>query len=148
MLGLTPLNRNSVTRRSNDLIDFYNIFDDFFSDDGFFKKPSQVAPFRVDLKDESDHYKVEADLPGFKKEDIRIDFEEGRLIISANHNDEVQEEKNNYIHRERKSCSMQRAIYLKDVKADEIEAKLEDGVLSIEIPKVQSNIVKKQIEIK
>ena len=148
MLGLTPLNRNSVTRRSNDLIDFYNIFDDFFSDDGFFKKQSQVAPFRVDLKDESDHYKVEADLPGFKKEDIRIDFEEGRLIISANHNDEVQEEKNNYIHRERKSCSMQRAIYLKDVKADEIEAKLEDGVLSIEIPKVQSNIVKKQIEIK
>ncbi len=148
MLSLTPLGRNSVARKTNDLFDFYSIFDDFFNDDGFFRKPNQIAQFRVDLKDEGDHYKVEADLPGFKKEDINLEFEEGRLVISATRQDEVNEEKNNYIHRERKSCSMQRVLYLKDVKTEDIEAKLEDGVLSIDIPKNQNTIIKKQIEIK
>lgn len=148
MLGLTPLNRNNVQRRNvNDAFDLLNIFDDFFNNDGFFGQQKNVGQFRVDLKDENDHYIVEAELPGFKKEDIKIDYEDGRLIISARKNEEIQEEKDKYIHRERKSCSMQRVIYMKDVNMDEIAAKLEDGILKIEVPKVAQTVAKKQIEI-
>jgi HSP20 family protein len=149
MLGLSPLDRNAVQRRSlNDTNDLYNIFDDFFNFDGFFGKPLKVTQFRLDLKDENDHYLLEAELPGFKKEDITLDYEDGRLLISAKQNEEIEEEKSNYLHRERRSCSMQRAVYLKDVMAEDIDAKLEDGLLKITVPKLQNISNKKMIEIK
>lgn len=149
MLGLSPLDRNAVQRRSlNNPNDLYNIFDDFFNFDGFIGKPSKVGQFRLDLKDENDHYLLEAELPGFKKEDITLDYEDGRLLISAKQSEEIDEEKNNYLHKERRSCSMQRAIYLKDVMAEDIDAKLEDGILKITVPKLQNIASKKQIEIR
>lgn len=149
MLSLTPLNRNSVQKRNNsDMFDLYNIFDDFFNSDGFFGRSNNIGQFRIDLKDEGSNYAVEAELPGFKKEEISIDYEDGRLMISANHNEEIKEEKENYLHRERKTCAMRRSIFLKDIKPEEIEAKLEDGILKIQVPKLISPSNRKTIEIK
>jgi len=149
MLGLTPLTRTGIQKRNaGDVFDLFNIFDDLLNDGQYTNKPSRIANFRVDLKDENDHYVVEAELPGFKKEEVSLDYEEGRLIISAKRNEETTEEKDNYLHRERKLCSMQRAIYLKDVKSEEIDATLEDGILKIVIPKIERTTNKRTIEIK
>lgn len=146
MLGLSPIERNVVQRRNSN--DLYNVLDDFFNYDGIFGKSSKVGQFRMDLKDEEDHYLIEAELPGFKKDDITIDYEDGKLLISARQNEEINEEKDNYLHRERRSCSMQRAVYLKNVMPDDIDARLEDGILKITVPKLQNAVAKKQIEIK
>lgn len=149
MLGLTPLTRTGIQKRNaGDVFDLFNIFDDLLNDGQYLNKPSRIANFRVDLKDENGHYVVEAELPGFKKEEVSLDYEEGRLIISAKRNEETTEEKDNYLHRERKLCSMQRAIYLKDVKSEEIDATLEDGILKIVIPKIERTTNKRTIEIK
>lgn len=149
MLNLTPLNRNAIQKRGNtDLFDLYNIFDDFFNSDGFFGRSNNMGQFRIDLKDEGENYIVEAELPGFKKEEISIDYEEGRLMISANHDEESKDEKENYLHRERKTCSMRRSIFLKDIMPEDIEAKLEDGILEIHIPKMTKPSNRKTIEIK
>ena len=149
MLGLTPLNKNGLQRRAaNDVFDLYNIFDDFFNYDGFLGKSNKFEPFKVDLKEQNDYYFVEAELPGFKKEEISLNYEEGKLLIEANHAEENKEESEKYIHRERKTCSMRRAIYLKDIQAEQIQAKLEDGLLKIEVPKSQPTVERKQIEIR
>jgi HSP20 family protein len=101
----------------------------------------------VDVKDESNQYIVEAELPGFDKQEIKLDYEDGKLVISATKEEEQNEEKSNYIHRERRQCSMQRVIYLKDVDSEQINAKLDQGVLTIEVPKLNQVVNKRQIEI-
>lgn len=149
MLSLMPFNRNGLQRRgSDDFVDFYNMIDDFFNNDLLSSKSLRSSGFKVDVKDNPENYVVEAELPGFNKEDIKLDFEDGKLLISAEHKEENNEEKENYIHRERKMCSMQRVIYLKDVKPEAISAQLENGVLVVEVPKAEQITNKMQIEIK
>ena len=78
---------------------------------------------------------VEAELPGIKREEIYVDFIEGQLIISVKKEDKIDEEKKNYIHKERRSSSMRRSLYLDDAKAEGIKAKLDNGILYITVPK-------------
>lgn len=149
MLSLMPFNRNGLQKRSaNEFEDFYNMIDDFFYNSPFSERGSKYSSFRVDVKDETEKYVVEAELPGFDKQEINLDFEDGKLLISATKDEEENVEKSNYIHRERRQCSMQRVIYLKDVNSEEINAKLDNGVLTIEVPKLNQIINKRQIEIR
>ena len=150
MLSLVPFNRNGVQRRNsaNEYSDFYNLIDDFFGND-FFQTPSlRSANFRVDVTEEADKYLVEAELPGFNKEDIAVDYEDGKLLIRATHEESEDADKPNYIHRERRMCSMQRMVYLKDIQADGISAELQNGLLKIALPKEAVAEKKVQIEVK
>ena len=80
---------------------------------------------------------LEADLPGFKKEDIHIDLEGDYLTISASRNDskEEKDEKGNYVRRERCYGSFTRSFDISGIKADEITAEYSDGVLKLNMPK-------------
>jgi len=93
--------------------------------------------FRVDLSDQGDSYLLEADLPGFEKENIRIDLENETLTITAErhsaYEDEAQQDK--YIRCERAFGSFTRSFDMSSVDTDKIQAKYTDGVLRLALPK-------------
>lgn len=148
---LVPYNRKNrgLANRPQDAFNIDSLFDNFFSDSfvpGFFAGDSQI---RVDIKEEEKAYIIEADLPGVKKEEIKVDLENDRLTISVVRNEEINEEKDNYIRRERRSGSYCRSFYVENVVEDQISAKFENGVLSMVLPKREAGVNKKNnIEIK
>lgn len=148
MFGLTPFNRNSMQKKyNNDIVDLNDMIDDFFSDSFFPIRSLRNDTFKIDIKDNEKEYLIEAELPGIKKEEIKLDYNEGRLTIAVLRQEQINEEKENYIHRERKMASMQRCMYLKDIKAGTIEAKLEEGVLKITAQKEEKVDNRYKIEI-
>lgn len=149
MYGLTPFNKNQIQKRDGrDFVDFYNMFDDFFNNNFLSSKSLKNDTFKVDIKEQDTSYIIEAEMPGIKKEDIKLDYQNDNLTISVQSNEEINEEKENFIHRERRTTSMQRSIYLKDIDVQGIDAKLQDGILEIVLPKIEPSSSKLQIEIK
>jgi len=94
-----------------------------------------VSAFRTDVLDEGDAFRLEAELPGFKKEDISIDIKDERLTISAQRKLENEEEKPNFVKRERFYGSYKRSFGLDGINTEAIEASYIDGVLSLKLPK-------------
>lgn len=141
---LVPFNkRNRGLSLMND-----NFFDNFFSDSfmpAIFSGDNQI---KVDIKENEKEYLVEADLPGVKKEEINADFNNGNLTIAVVKNEEISEERENFIRRERRSGSYSRSFYVENVQEDNISAKFENGVLSMVLPKKDAGIGRKsKIEI-
>ena len=102
----------------------------------FFQPSSaSLASFRTDVRDEGDAFMLEAELPGFKKEDISIDIKDERLTISAERKLENDEQKPNFVKRERYYGSYKRSFGLEGINTDSIEASYIDGVLSLRLPK-------------
>ena len=134
------LNRNSNWLTTYDPFDPFTRLDKVFFGDPFFSNATTaVAAFGTDVTDEGDAYKLTADLPGFKKDDIEINVEDGILTISAERSEETEKEdkKGRYLRRERTYGSYKRSFDLTDVDDDNISAKYEDGVLTLELPKKQ-----------
>ena len=108
-----------------------NLFDTFFSDP-WFNDP---------WYDDRDVQKLEMDLPGFKKDEIKASLENGYLTITAEkglEKDQKEEEGKKYICRERYSGSCQRTFYVGDeIEQDDIKASFKHGILRLDIPKKQ-----------
>jgi len=148
MFGLTPFSRSAVQKNNDGFVDFYNIIDDFFSDRALPTRNLRNDTFKMDVKENEKEFLIEAEIPGVKREEVKLDYDEGNLIISVQKNEQVDEEKDNDIHRERRVSSMQRGIYLKNIKRDAIDAKLENGILKIIAPKMEIQENRQQIEVK
>ena len=105
---------------------------DFFSGRG-------LAEFKTDITDEGDYYELKADLPGFKKDEVNVELENGYLTISAAKGlDRDQKDgEGRYIRQERYSGTCSRSFYVGEVKKEDIHAKFEDGVLHIQLPAPQ-----------
>ncbi len=101
----------------------------------FFGDDSMTAAFRTDVKDTGDAYILEAELPGFKKEDISLDIQNDCLTISAQHTEDKDEKKHNYIKRERYYGSYSRNFDVSGIDVDGIDASYNDGVLTLNMPK-------------
>lgn len=144
--ALIPSKVNLVTESP---VSIYDMFNDMFND--MFASPSNrnIArnTFKVDVSESEDGYLVEADLPGVAKDQIDISLEDDRLAISVDYEDKKEESEKNYIHRERRHTSMVRGCYLKNADAGNVSAKLENGVLTIDIPKVAPETNTHKIEI-
>ncbi len=98
----------------------------------------------VDIKEEADRYVVHADLPGVKPEDIDVDLHNGVLTIKGHRETEAKEEKENYKRIERIYGSFYRRFALPEsVDEEKIEAKYDNGVLTITIPKKPQHQPKK-----
>ena len=95
---------------------------------------------QADVTESENDYTVEMNLPGVKKENVKIELKDGYLIVNATTKSETKEEdkKSKYIRRERYSGSGSRTFYVgKDLTQEDIKAKFEDGVLKLTVPKVE-----------
>ena len=107
---------------------------------------------KTDIREHDTGYELDIDLPGFKKDEIKAELENGYLTISATKgtNNDEQDKKGKYIRRERYAGTMQRSFYVgEDVTQEDIKAKFEDGILKLSIPKKDAQAVetKKTIAI-
>lgn len=107
---------------------------------------------KTDIKEHDGGYELDIDLPGFKKDEITIDLDNGYLTISAAKglDKDEQDKKGKYIRRERYAGAVQRSFYVGDVVTEEdVKAKFEDGILRLRIPKKDAKAVetKKTIAI-
>ena len=136
MAGLVPFNKkNKEISTNTDFEDFYNVLDDYFSNDWPFKRTLTHDTFKVDVEDNGNEYLIEAEVPGIDKKDINVELNDGKLMISITRDENSESKKKNFIHRERRYSSMSRSIYLEDAKPDGIKAKLENGLLKVVVPK-------------
>lgn len=111
-----------------------NIMNPFtFFDNDFWSNAGEI---KTDITDTGDAFKLEADLPGFKKDDIKIDLENDRLTISAERKDEHEEkDKKGYVRRERSYGSFTRSFDVSGIDTASISATYNDGVLTLTLPK-------------
>lgn len=137
MANLIPFNWRKNQVRNNRIDDFSDMLEDFFEDDFFGRRSLLNDSFKIDLRDNDKEYVVEAEVPGTKREDIHLAYENKILKISINKKEEVDKSDKNYIHRERRLSSMERSIMLSDIDEKGISAKLDDGLLIITLPKKQ-----------
>lgn len=103
--------------------------------------------FKTDIEKRNNLIILRCELPGIKKSDITIEFDDGNLNISAQKHSEESLEDSTFIKQEICYGKFARSFYLGDVDKDSIKAKLEDGVLTIEIPELEEKLQKKTITI-
>lgn len=149
MFRLTPYNtRGQVIRRNDDLTDLYSLFDDVWNNDPVFKNTSiGNGSFKVDIQDKETSFVLEAELPGVSKEDVSVDYKDGLLTIKVEKAEAKEEEKNNYIYKERRQNSLQRVFKMKGIQRDALTAKLENGILTVEAPKLDEVVNNYKVEI-
>ena len=93
------------------------------------------AGFRVDVKDKSDHYLLEAELPGVSEDQIDLTVDNDVLTITANARQEHKEEKDNFLYCERRVGRLERSFSLEGIQQDNISADYKNGVLTVKLPK-------------
>ena len=131
----------------------FDLFDDFFNDPFFKGGDRHTHPLmKTDIKELKDKYLIDMDLPGFEKENINLSLKNGYLDIKAKSEQSNNEDKENYIRRERFFGECSRSFYVgDDITEEDINAEFKNGILKITIPKKEeteeTNEVKK-IEIK
>jgi len=115
----------------------YNPFNDFDALERAFFSDNSIGEFKTDIQDNGKEYVLEADLPGFKKEDIHVDLEKNNLTISAErHSDfEEKDKKGNYVRCERSYGSYQRSFDTTGIDTAGIKAAYQNGVLKLTLPK-------------
>ena len=139
--GLSPIPYRGGLRDFSLLNDFMN----------FDKLEKQTLNFKFgfasDIKENETSYIVEAELPGFEKEDIAVEFEDGILTVSAERKSTDEDKKDGYIRRERFVGKYSRTYSFEGVDGEQIKAKYDKGILVITVPKVQKSVVKKGISV-
>ena len=140
-----------LTRRNNNHIaDYFNPFREmeelerrFFGRNfDSFMGTRDLAEFKTDITDEGDHFMLEADLPGFAKENIHLDLNGDILTIQAERSSKNEEkDKNNKLIRcERSFGAYTRQFDVSNIDTDSIKGKYEDGVLKLTLPKKQQTL--------
>lgn len=125
-----------------------SLLDDFMRDPFSAFVPERKAPYgkqapqimKTDVRETEGSFELDIDLPGFKKDEVQAELENGYLTISTNKSVEKDDEKEGqYIRRERYTGTMKRSFYVGDsVKREDIKAKFEDGILKLSIPKPEN----------
>ena len=137
----------SFTRPERDLFRMMDAFDrEMFGRGG-----RRSGSFSTDLCDCGDSYKLEAELPGFNKEDISVSVDGDLLTISAEHNETHEEEKKRkgYVYRERRYGSFTRSFDISGIDKENIAAEYKDGVLTLDLPKLQKPVeTSRKIELR
>ena len=144
MFELIPFDRHI---RSAASFDPFRMFDEM--DRRLMNSVPAVSAFRTDVLDTGDAFKLECELPGFNKEDIKLDVENDCLTISAERKAEKKSEKDNYVKRERFYGSFTRCFDVSGINVDAIEASYTDGMLNVTLPKKAAEIpASRRLEIK
>ena len=105
---------------------------------------------KTDIREHDNGYEIDIDLPGFKKDEINVELDDGYLTISAEKSLDKNEEKKHgrYIRRERYAGAMQRSFYVGDaLTREDIKAKYEHGILKLSVPKKEAQAVESRRHI-
>ncbi len=121
-----------IPRKRND----FDLFDVMFKDDPFFRRETEKI-MKTDIKETADKYLLEIDLPGYNKNDIKIDIDDGYLNIQAKTDlENKDEEDGKFVRKERYYGECSRSFYIgKNVTEEEIKASFKNGTLKLEVPK-------------
>jgi len=140
MFKLTPFHRREtgIQRLPFGFPDIDTLMENFFNDSIYPGLSSNSHLMKVDIKETSGEYIVEAELPGVKKEEISLDLSSNVLTISVQRNEEVNEENERYIRKERRYGSMVRSFAVENVNEDQATAKFENGILTVSLPKIKT----------
>ena len=136
-----------------------NLFDDFFGDFPFYYDDRAMKDaekklyghkanhvMKTDIKEMSNGYELIVDLPGFKKDEIKVQLKDGYLTLAAAKglDKDEKDKEGNYIRRERYAGTLSRSFYVGDaVSEEDIHAKYEDGILKLSVPKKAPKAVEK-----
>lgn len=120
-----------IPRRKNE----FDLLGEMFDDPFFTEHESKIM--KTDIKEKKDKYLIDVELPGYQKENIKIDVEDGYLTVHAEINsDKEEKEEGKFVRRERYVGSCSRSFYVgNEVKNEEIKASFKNGMLKIEVPK-------------
>ncbi|PWA61463.1 HSP18.1B [Artemisia annua] len=110
------------------------------------RETAAIANTRIDWKETPEAHVFKADLPGLKKEEVKVEVEEGRVLQISGERSRENEEKNDKWHRvERSSGKFMRRFRLpENAKMEEVKATMENGVLTVTVPKVEEK--KKEVK--
>ena len=150
MFDVSPFHRNTVDlwrHHANNR----SLWDQAFPEWMLERSPYSAGPFEVDVKELDSCYVVEADLPGIRKEDIQVEFDDQFLTIRARRmhtSAPTEEQRGNYLYQERFSGQMTRSFFFDHVHPEGITAGFVDGVLKVTLPKdIRNSSSKKTISI-
>ena len=128
----------------------FDLFGEMFRDPFFTENENKIM--KTDIREKKDKYLIDIDLPGYDKENIKIEVEDGYLTVQAtidSNTEEKDEEK--FVRRERYMGTCSRSFYVgEDVKSEEIKATFKKGILRLEVPKKEEKqelSEKKYVEI-
>jgi len=146
MFSLIPFRKNTSVA-FQDALGIERFLEDFFQEPFFPVFSPELGAMKVDIKDTESAYVLEADLPGLKKEDLLLEFDNDRLTIAVERDEHFQAEKDNYLRQERRWSSMSRSFVFDNVNPDKISAEYENGVLKVTLPKRETKPRGKRIKI-
>lgn len=132
------LNNNPRRRRGITSLTPFDLFDDAFGDfvnTAFAPLTSITSSIKVDVEENETSYVLKADIPGVEKEDIQVNLKEDVLSIDVNKEESKEENKENYILKERKTTKLSRSFYIENIQTDSIKAEYKNGVLTLILPK-------------
>ena len=139
MFGMIPFER-----RDNNLFDMFDSMERSFLGNG----GAGMITFRADIRDEGDQFVLEAELPGFRKEDIKLDLKDGILTISAQRMASEEKKGQSYVRRERRLGAFARSFDISGIDESRITAASTDGILALNLPKAAPVVPEaKRIEI-
>lgn len=127
MFGMIPFDR-----RDENLFDLFDNFEKKF----FGNTTASLPAFRTDIRDQGDKFLLEAELPGFDKEDISLELKEGILTIKAEHKENQDQKDGEYIRRERRCGSFSRTFDVTGIDENGITAAYHNGILELTLPKL------------
>ena len=139
MFGITPYRGWQRAMPKMFEWEFDKVFDSML---GEFDDMNSYYPLKVDIKEKEKEYLLEVEIPGVDKKDIELEIKNDILTIAVERKDEINEEKENYIRRERRYGSFRRSFHVEDVDQKGIKAKFKNGVLKVRLPRKESNELK------
>jgi HSP20 family protein len=146
--------KDIIRRRRSHPLGFFDEMRDFFKSfyedlpswDDFTSWPHEYPA--VDVREEKDRYRIEADLPGMTEKDVEVRVDNDVLTIASKKEEKMEEKKEGYLMRERRSASFRRRFRIpSDVDQDKINANFKEGILSLDLPRTGS-AKSKLIEVK
>ena len=118
----------------------FDLFDDLFKDP-FFKNETKIM--KTDIKENENNYVIDIDLPGYDKENIKVEIEDGYLLVSASQSVNNDDDEGKYLSKERYFGECSRSFYVgDDIEVEDVKATFKNGILKLEVPKKE---LKKEI---